>query len=68
MTRARKLTDRNLQILALVADGYTDREIGRELHVTCDTVKAHLRRVYALLGATGRAHAVAIVLRKGLIR
>lgn len=67
MKPAQKLTDRQLQILALVADGHTDQQIARKLGVEYDTVKKHLHLAYGYLGATGRAHAVAILLRKGLI-
>lgn len=58
---------RELEILALLADGRTNREIGRELHVSEATVKTHLARLYPKLEVTDRAAAVAIAYRRGWI-
>lgn len=62
------LTERELQVLAGMADGRTNLQIGRELHLTINTVKTHGRHLFVKLGARDRAHAVAIGMRGGLIR
>ena len=62
------LSGREFDVLELVADGLTDRKIADRLGIREHTVKTHLRRINAKLGATNRAHAVAIGLRKRHIR
>ena len=61
------LSPRELQVLALVADGATNREAGSRLHVSEATVKTHLLSVYAKLGVGDRAAAVAEGFRRGLL-
>ncbi|KRC51683.1 LuxR family transcriptional regulator [Leifsonia sp. Root227] len=61
------LTPRELQVLALVADGATNREAGTRMHVSEATVKTHLLSVYAKLGVGDRAAAVAEGFRRGLL-
>lgn len=61
------LTQRELQVLYLVAEGKSDPQIGRELFVTADTVKTFLRSIYRKLDALNRTHAVAIAIRSNLI-
>jgi DNA-binding CsgD family transcriptional regulator len=65
-TSQRKLTARELEVLALVAEGYSTSEIARALWITDETVRTHVRRLLARLGARTRAHAVAIAYRDGL--
>ena len=62
-----KVTPRELEVLGLVADGLTTREIARRLWVTEETVKTHIRRLHDRLGASTRAHAVAIAYRSGIL-
>jgi DNA-binding CsgD family transcriptional regulator len=61
-----ELSRRELEVLSLVAEGRSTREIARTLWITEETVKTHVRRVLQRLGARTRAHAVAIVYRDGL--
>lgn len=61
------LTDREVQILRGMSRGRSNRAIGRELHLSEDTVKTHARRLFGKLGARDRAHAVAIGLRTGVL-
>ncbi|TKV57344.1 response regulator transcription factor [Nakamurella flava] len=61
------LTEREMQVLRGMADGRTNREIGRELFLTEDTIKTHSRRLFVKLDARDRAHAVAQGLRRGYI-
>jgi DNA-binding CsgD family transcriptional regulator len=62
------ITRRELEVLALIAHGYSTAEIARALWITEDTVKTHVRRLMSRLGARTRAHAVAIAFRNGLWR
>ena len=61
------LTQRELEILGLMADGLFNREISERLWLAEETVKTHVHHVLRKLGARSRAHAVAIALRGGLI-
>lgn len=61
------LTDRELEVLRLVAAGKRNREIARELVVTLETVKKHVSNIFSKLGATSRTKAVAQARELGLI-
>jgi DNA-binding NarL/FixJ family response regulator len=61
------LTSREIQILTLLAEGQSNKVIAGSLTIAEDTVKQHLKSLYEKLGATDRAHAVAIALRQRLI-
>jgi DNA-binding CsgD family transcriptional regulator len=65
--RALRLTGRELEILQLIADGSGNRDISKELSISLETVKTHLRRLFVKLEARGRAHAVAIAWRRDLV-
>lgn len=65
---AEELTEREREVLALVADGATNRAIARQLHLSEATVKTHLVHVYAKLGVDDRTAAVTTALRRGLLR
>lgn len=62
-----QLTPREQTVLALVADGLGNREIGRELDISEHTVKFHLASIFGKLGASSRTEAVRRGLRLGLI-
>ena len=62
----RKVTPRELEVLALIAEGYSTREVARALWITEETVRTHVRRLLDRLGARTRAHAVSIAYRDGL--
>jgi DNA-binding NarL/FixJ family response regulator len=62
-----ELTDREQQVLALVADGLPTREIGEELHYSERTVKKVLGDVVVKLGARSRSQAIARAVRQGII-
>lgn len=64
---AGSLTPRELEVLALVADGATNRTAGERLHLSEATVKTHLISIYAKLGVGDRAAAVAEGFRRGLL-
>lgn len=65
--RRAELSPMETRVVQLMADGNSNAEIGRELHVSEDTVKAYARRVFYKFGARDRAHAVAAAFRQGLI-
>ena len=62
-----KLTRRQRQILQLLADGESTTFAARELDLSEETVKTHMKNALARLGAKNRSHAVAIALRESLI-
>lgn len=64
---SRVLSDRELEVLTMVAAGRTNAQIGRELFIGAATVKTHLQHIFAKLGASDRAAAVAIAYRRGLL-
>jgi PAS domain S-box-containing protein len=64
---ASTLTDREREVVSLVALGSTGREIADELHISHDTVRSHVRNAMTKLGARSRAHLVAKALSAGLI-
>lgn len=67
-TFATPLSDRERQVLQLVADGKRNEDIATELDIRLETAKSHLRHIQGKLCSRSRAHAVAIGLRRGLIR
>ncbi|MFI6602164.1 response regulator [Nonomuraea sp. NPDC050536] len=62
------LSQRELEVLALVAAGHTNREAATKLFITEATVKTHLLNIYAKLGVSDRAAAVAEAFTRGLLR
>jgi DNA-binding NarL/FixJ family response regulator len=62
------LSKREKQILQLVANGSTTKEVARDLGISPHTVKTHLERIFEKLGANDRAQAVAIAIRTGLVQ
>lgn len=61
------LSNRELDVLACVAKGATNREVAHELSISDNTVKVHLRRIYAKLGVSSRTEATRVGIEKGLI-
>ena len=62
------VSDREIEILMLVAQGQSNREIARQLHISDSTVKAHMLHIFDKLGVTDRTAAVTTALRRGIIR
>lgn len=62
------LTARQQEVFRLVADGYTNREIGKKLSVTEDTIKKHMQGILAKLDVTNRTSAVAKAARAGPVK
>ena len=61
------LSRREREVLALVAEGRTDREIALRLSLSVETVSWYVKAVRARLGARSRAHAVALAMRLGVL-
>ncbi len=64
---ATKLTERERDVLRLLADGLTNEEIGKRLFISPETVRTHVRKAMAKLDADTRTQAVATALRQSII-
>lgn len=62
------LSSREVDVLALVARGNRNRDIGTQLCISVETVKAHLKHIREKLGAKDRTEAIAIAVRRGILR
>jgi DNA-binding NarL/FixJ family response regulator len=61
------LTNREREILALLADGLGNKQIAARLGISTNTVKTHVELLFDKLGASSRAEAVAIGVRRGAL-
>jgi DNA-binding NarL/FixJ family response regulator len=61
------LTERELEVLQLVARGLSNKQAARAIGRTDETVKIHLKNVFAKLGVADRTEAVTVALTRGLI-
>ncbi|HEX6328316.1 MAG TPA: AAA family ATPase [Jiangellaceae bacterium] len=70
-TRAQRpedvLTGREVEVLALLADGRTNKQIAEILFITAKTASVHVSRIIAKMGASNRTEAVGIARRRGLV-
>lgn len=62
-----QLSERELQVLRLVAEGNSNKIVADQLGITEDTVKGHMRNVLLKLQANDRTHAVTIALKRGYL-
>jgi two-component system, NarL family, nitrate/nitrite response regulator NarL len=65
--RNSRLSGRESEVLALVADGLSSADIGRRMHLSEGTVKTYIRRAYEKLGVSSRAAAIAEAMRRGIL-
>lgn len=61
------LTNREVAVLRLVAEGHANKQIGWLLDLSTDTIKAHLKTIFAKLGVDDRTHAVTVATRRGFL-
>lgn len=61
-----ELSNRELEVLRLVRDGYKNKQISAELNIAETTVNYHMKNIVEKLHANDRAHAVAIAIRRGI--
>jgi DNA-binding NarL/FixJ family response regulator len=62
-----ELTEREIEILRLIAAGNANKEIAAQLDLAEDTIKRHVTNLLSKLGANDRTHAVTIALKRGII-
>jgi len=63
-----ELSKREREVLQWVADGRSNKEIGQILYISQNTAKAHVKSILTKLDAMGRTEAIAIGIRRGLIK
>ena len=61
------LSEREIEVLRLIACGNANKEIGAQLSITEETVKSRVSNILSKLGANDRTHAVTIALKRGII-
>jgi DNA-binding NarL/FixJ family response regulator len=61
------LSSREIEVLSLIAGGNANKEIAARLSIAEETVKGHIKNIFAKLGANDRTHAVTIGLKRGII-
>jgi DNA-binding NarL/FixJ family response regulator len=61
------LTARELDVLRLLVEGHSDRQIGEALFIGARTVQTHVANLFAKLGVNARAEAAAVAVRRGLV-
>ncbi len=64
---ANPLTPRETEVLKLLSEGLTNKEIGQKVRISLSTVKAHIQSILSKLSATTRADAAVKAMKKGLI-
>jgi DNA-binding NarL/FixJ family response regulator len=63
-----ELTERELDVLHLMCEGKSNKEIGSKLFITEGTVKTHVKSIFYKLDVISRSEAVSAAIRKGLVR
>jgi DNA-binding NarL/FixJ family response regulator len=62
-----ELSERQRDVLALLAAGFSNQEIAAKLTISIETVKTHVQKILQCLGARNRAHAVSLAYARGLL-
>ena len=62
-----RLSDREVDVLRLVADGQSNKQIAWQLSLSIETIKSHLKSIFEKLGVDDRTHAVTVAVRRGYI-
>lgn len=63
-----ELSERELEILRLIATGASNKEVAQKLCISANTVKVHLRNIYSKAGVTSRTEAAMYAVRLGLVQ
>jgi DNA-binding NarL/FixJ family response regulator len=63
-----QLSERELEVLRLVADGLENHQLALALHISIETVRSHVKNILSKLEAHNRTHAVAAAFRVGLLK
>ena len=63
-----QLSEREISILNLIANGHSNKAIGLTLSISEETVKAHLKNIFLKLDVADRTHAVTMAVRRGFIQ
>jgi DNA-binding NarL/FixJ family response regulator len=66
-SKSEPLTERELQVLRLAAQGLTNYDIAQRLYISVRTVESHLTNLYGKLGVGSRTEAVVYAMRRGWI-
>jgi len=61
------LTDREMEVLQLIANGHANKEIGARLSITEEAVKSRVKNILAKLQANDRTHAAMIAVKRGIL-
>jgi DNA-binding CsgD family transcriptional regulator len=67
MTNDSQISDREREILMLVATGATNQQIAQQLQISVNTVKVHLRNIFGKIGVVSRTEATVYAIRNGLV-
>jgi DNA-binding NarL/FixJ family response regulator len=62
-----RLSAREIEVLTMVAQGASNKEIGRQLHISEATVKTHLVHIFEKLGVNDRTQAVTVAVQRGIM-
>ncbi|WP_263411415.1 response regulator [Terriglobus tenax] len=61
------LTEREMTVLRLVAQGNSNKQVAYELNLAEETIKAHMKNILSKLNANDRTHAVSLALKRGIL-
>lgn len=68
MTEYNNLSEREIEVLTLVSQGLSNKEIARELFISINTVKVHLRNIFAKINVMSRTEATLYAIENGIVK